>query len=189
MGAARPPGEAAGLVLEALGRPGVSPTTPGLAAATGLDRRQVSDAVGRLAERGWATRTTAGTCRLTEKGQEARRAGAAVTSGPRTATGALRRLPDTFRVRLWRSMRIRRAFTAAEVAQDAVRDEVDPVEGARRYIRQLERAGYLVGSAGAVRRTWRLVRDTGPKAPVWSHVRGEMQDDNLRQDGAADARS
>jgi DNA-binding IclR family transcriptional regulator len=188
MGAARATGEAAGLVMRALAGEGAALGTPELAAATGLGLRQVSQGCRQLARRGWAAKHLR-SYRLTEAGRAALASGASVTSGPVAPTGARRRVADTFRVRAWRSMRIRRAFSAAEVAMDAARDEADPVEDAHRYLLQLGRAGYVAPlgahtrSVPPAQRRWRLVRDSGPLAPVWSRAKGEMQDDNVRAEG------
>jgi hypothetical protein len=191
---ARAPGEAAKLVLRALASG--EGTLAAIAAGTGLTERQVSDAAAKLDWRGLVDRPAPGLYRLTVAGRDAARSGRApLTTGPKGPSGARRRVADTFRSRAWHSMRIRRAFSAAEVATDAARGEADPIENVHRYLLQLEGAGYVMKagphprSTPPARRAWRLVRDTGPLAPVWSAAKREMQDDNPRQEERCRGRS
>ncbi len=170
--------------------PGVSLET--IANWTDLTRKQIVAAAGKLVARGWVERPGPGLYKATDAGRAADASGAPITSGPNGPTRARRHLADTYRTRLWRSMRIRRAFTLAEIAADAARDEAEPLDDARRYARQLAEAGYLAPSGGSPRAgasRFRLVRDPGPVAPVWSKVRGEMRDFNPVRTGGSDGRS
>ncbi|MBQ1761283.1 MAG: hypothetical protein IIZ92_00090 [Aquincola sp.] len=74
---------------------------------------------------------------------------------------------------MWRAMRIRKLFDAAQIAADASVGEVTcSLATAKDYIKHLGKAGYLVQHQAARRQAhnhklqvWRLVRDTGPIAP------------------------
>lgn len=95
--------------------------------------------------------------------------------------------PLSVRDRLWSAMRALRCFTYQELYRRAIRGPSD--RGAadaggqmERYVRSLERAGYLRGSAGkpGQERSFELVRDPGVEAPrVDKHgrviVRGAAQ--------------
>jgi hypothetical protein len=70
------------------------------------------------------------------------------------------------RENLWRSMRILRSFTRGQLAAVVEREP----GSVSRYVTALHRAGYLrrtqIIEAGRRGASWRLVRDTGPVAPV-----------------------
>lgn len=70
----------------------------------------------------------------------------------------------TQRELMWRAIRQLRVFDATKIA---VCSEVTP-ELARRFIALLRRAGYVVRNGG---RTSRLVRNSGPKPPVFIQSR------------------
>lgn len=80
----------------------------------------------------------------------------------------LNRQAPTTRQRIWQAMRILRVFSYADLqaTAEAGRDNV------RKYCQALRSAGYLRlerpkanGKKGG-HAAWRLVRDTGPKAPI-----------------------
>lgn len=81
-----------------------------------------------------------------------------------------RRPATDARARAWTSMRILRRFTAPDLITSA---SVTP-ENAQKYLRELERAGFirrLPGFRSGVPGhflTFQLVRNAGPKAPICS---------------------
>jgi len=75
---------------------------------------------------------------------------------------------------MWRAIRQLRVFDTGKVA---LCTEVDR-EVARRFLVVLRRAGYIAPNGGRSR--FRLVRDTGPRAPM------EMGDENRAMIGALD---
>ena len=86
------------------------------------------------------------------------------THGARTLV--TRRKPRA-RDRLWQSMRMLPEFTLPDLVATAETS----YDNAKKYVRGLERAGYLRrarekrnGRKGG-HAAWRLVRDTGPRAP------------------------
>jgi hypothetical protein len=73
-------------------------------------------------------------------------------------------------VAMWRAMKVRRSFDAAQVAADATQGDITCTLGtAKSYLQQLKRAGYLAVERESVPgrlARYRLVRDTGPLPPA-----------------------
>ncbi len=87
------------------------------------------------------------------------------------------------RQNMWRTMRIRKVFTLNDIVALASNEEhAVAEEEAETYIRYLEKAGYIKNTDGKSRpkATFRLIRDTGPKAPMIQRVR-QVYDQNLRE--------
>lgn len=86
------------------------------------------------------------------------------------------------RANAWKAMRILRTFGVGEVVATAGIGKAN----AQRYVRQLELAGYLTRVRDQVRGEvgghiiYRLVRDTGPHAPI-AWLKGGCYDPNTRQ--------
>jgi hypothetical protein len=104
-------------------------------------------------------------------------------------TGARRPVADTLRQRAWTAMRISPRFTVASLTVLArqAKDKY-PEDELRRYLRALLRAGYVAllparagepGAGAAAPKQWRLLRDTGPSAPVLRKRGKLMFDPNL----------
>lgn len=166
-------------------------TPEALADMTGIERKAVVKAVGRLIARGWAERAEIGCYRLTEAGAQARADGVRITSGPNASlTGrrpARRRRSPLFEL-IWRSLRIRGKATIPDLLELAGRDGKTAANTASVYLAALVRAGYVrilpkrepgtaLTSNGHQR--YQLIRDTGPLAPVRRAGRGELFDPNL----------
>lgn len=85
--------------------------------------------------------------------------------------------------RLWTAMRgLRRGFTIRELAFTAGLDEPVRQTTAASYVKHLHQAGYLtvVGRAsGPQQRTYRLVRNTGPKPPRILRTKAVWDDNSL----------
>lgn len=183
-------------LLTAIGKhaPDECITAQRLITLTGLDARQVDNAQRKLRNHGLIELTGPGCYRLTSTGKEALAAGsAAVRSGPNGTQPGTRIFKDTLRARVWRAIRVRRKFGMRDlemlVAQGGERDISSNIG---KYLRGLERAGYLVklprreaGTAltsnGFTR--WWLPddKDTGPRAPVLSAHKGTVYDPNTEQ--------
>jgi len=92
---------------------------------------------------------------------------AAPTSGPRREQSMERNL--------WTAMRLLASFTPRDLAAHASTDTLAVLEDdAERYIRSLLPAGYLRVLQKAApphrRATYRLIRDTGPEAPLEKRI-------------------
>ncbi len=89
-------------------------------------------------------------------------------------------------------MRIRRRFTIGDVVADAARDdEKNAHNNATRYIGALRRAGYVralpkrrPGSAPSSNgfKVFSLMKNTGPRAPVWLRAKKLLHDFNTGED-------
>lgn len=183
------PGELPNTILATLAG-GVCMTIDQLDANLPLTRRQISDGAAKLILRGLAERVEAGCYQLTPAGQQALAAGTTITSGPRGRhTGGMRKAPrDTLRQRAWTAMRMSGAFTIGDIAMAAGRaGDAAPETNVQRYLHRLKKAGYVTELQVRARGTaltsngfkrFRLLKDTGPLAPVWSDARGQMVDRN-----------
>ena len=73
-------------------------------------------------------------------------------------------------IAMWRAMKVRRTFDAAQLAADATQGDITCTLGtAKSYLQQLKRAGYLAVERESVPgrlARYRLVRDTGPLPPA-----------------------
>lgn len=190
-GVARKPGRLARALLLELAENGRQDTAT-LAGRLNASRHQVSNAAALLARRGLLSRPATGVYQLTRSGRAASVEGVNLTSGPKGPHGKVPAYRDTFRERVWRSMRIRRRFTIGDVVSDAAREtEKDARNNATRYVGILRRAGYVralprrrQGTAPTSNgfKVFALIRDTGPRAPVWRQARGVVHDFNLGED-------
>jgi len=155
---------------------GMCRTTEELALMTGLPRKAVAKAAGKLILRGLAERVEIGCYRLTETGRASASTKEVLTSGPnRRLTAKVRPAPKSFRQRAWAAMRMCGKFTIPQIVQLASEGQRHPHDNLHTWFRALERAGYLrrlpvrergtaPGSNGFIR--WMLMLDTGPGAPM-----------------------
>jgi hypothetical protein len=151
----------------------------------GLNWRQTTNAGRSLLRRGLMAILADGRYRLTDEGRAAADRGDVITGGPK---GQVKIERNTFRQRAWAAMRAQRSFTVgAIVAAAATPADHDPRDNAARYISRLRQAGFLAeerrrqpgtaaGSNGF--KVYRLVRDPGPKAPIWREGAGCLRDPN-----------
>ena len=84
---------------------------------------------------------------------------------------------------LWQSMRIKKTFTPREIAELSSNDTITVTrETARTYCHHLLQAGYLKCTKkspnGVIDAHYRLIRDTGPQAPMVQRVK-RVFDPNL----------
>lgn len=162
-----------------------------LATDMGRTKRQISDAAAQLRQRGLLLLDRPGYYKLNRAGIEAAQSGVRITSGPNGPSGARRTVRNTFRERAWRAMRVRRQFTLSDIIGDAESDDKNPHNNLMRYVRYLSWCGYLTelpvrqkgtkpGSNGFKR--YRLVKNTDPRAPVYSEARQMLRDPNTKEE-------
>lgn len=167
-------------------------TLDDLAEQSGHTRHQVSAAMAKLVARGLVARVERGCFEVTAEGRTALQLGRVIKSGPRGAhTGRRSAVRDTLRQRAWNAMRMSRRFTIRDIAMVATRSgEGDPVENVSRFVRDLQRAGYVqrVGTEEGTAPTsngfarFALVRDTGHRVPVYSAKHRAIRDFNTGED-------
>lgn len=168
-------------------------TTAELAARTGLDRTDVTDATGRMVLAGLVDRRERGCFILSPAGRDQLCRGEDITSGPRGPIGVVDRRPvrRTQQDKLWKAIRLVGKFTLDRICELAEAKTAS----ARRYVLRLVRAGYLVEikrEAGTAPtspgfKRWSLIIDPGPLAPMVK-ADGRVWDPNARrfagEDGA-----
>lgn len=154
-------------------------TTAQIAEATGLERKAVTQAVGKLIHRDLLERAEVGCFRLTPAGAAAQAQGVELTSAPLRPYTDCRKHKGSLRVRAWRALRSLGKATIGEVQAMAARDERDAQGGVQRYLLLLERAGYLrrLRKQGRELR-YALIRNTGPEAPMVARDRRSVKDPN-----------
>jgi len=144
-------------------------------------RNRITDRAGRLVTLGLLVRLEKGVFSLTPAGVEHLAHDRPFRSGPRGPHTGLKTSTDTLVQRAWSAMRRLGRFTVPELVVLAARgDEKSPQNNIQTYIRRLVSGGYVavlpVRCPGSTQtsngfRTFRLVRDTGVLAPVWSKGR------------------
>lgn len=157
----------------------------------GLSRSIVSTAVGRLVTLGLVERRKVGCYQLTTNGVRAKRGGVSflAPAKPKPFPAAT----NDFHQRVWSVMRMSGSgtFTTREVVMVINWPIQHPEVAARRYLRQLKGAGYVIelpkreqsnqaGSHGLKR--YRLIRNTGQIAPEYKPSRGVLYDPNTKED-------
>ena len=177
-----------GLVLEALGRAGACLTLDELVAQGG-ERRKVASVMVRLISLGHVRRLERAGFVHREgvgEGESADLVSRRVTHKPWLHTR--RQHKPTIRQRAWAALRILGKASVPEL-QGWAGDDVKP-SNLQKYLHLLERAGFVQrldlrepGTAptsnGHVR--WLLVRDSGPKAPVYRPRFDSVFDPNTRE--------
>ena len=152
-----------------------------------IARRQLVNGACRLVERGLVERVERGCFQLTAEGAAFKAAGGVIKSGPRGPMPRTNPVRGGLNTRLWRAMRLKGKFTIPALLELAARDEKNPQSAAGRYVRLLERAGYLhrlprreagtsLTSNGFIR--WALIRDTGTNPPMLRRGGQEIYDPN-----------
>lgn len=188
---ARKPGSLARELFAALATSGQQDIAA-LAETLHASRRQISDAAALLKRHQMVVSPKPGTYRLTKLGLQTSVEDLNLKSGPKGTYSTTRAHKDTFRVRAWCSMRIRRTFTIGDIISDAAREsEANARNNAQRYLGALCRAGIVrelshrrpgtaPGSNG--QKVFRLVMNTGPLAPALRTTRGVVHDFNTGED-------
>lgn len=182
-------GLASTMVLRALASAAAGRDIDALVAELDLNRRQITNATVKLLQKGLILRQRDGVLRLTEDGVAAAAEGTVIRGSRQKVSRSQR---NTFRERAWRSMRVRRRFTISEVVSDAAGpDDRQPDDNARRYVSRLRQAGFVMElprrapgtalSSNGFKR-FALVRNSGPRAPVWCGEKGTVHDFNTGED-------
>lgn len=172
-------------LIGAAGQPGI--TLAALDEQVPQSKKAIVMAAGVLAERGLLERPAPGLYRLTPAGRIALANGAEIKGGPRrTHLTAVQE--NSLRARLWRAMRAMNKFGLDDLLlRAATGTEGDAANNAIKYVNVLERAGYLLRlrqrlpgeaptSPGFPR--WILLRNSGPRPPVWRKRHAEILDPN-----------
>lgn len=188
-------------LLAAIGAaaPGECFTETRMVETSGLTAKQIENACANLRRHGFITRTAKGCHTLTAAGRKAVEEGARLRSGPKGPQQFGQRNRDRgLRQRAWNALRLGKKLTVDDIVMRIVDGgERDPAGNMRKYLRALERAGYVkcmparepklnLTSNGCKR--WLLIQDTGPLAPVWRAKRpGQpLYDPNLEREIAID---
>ncbi|WP_238121987.1 MULTISPECIES: MarR family transcriptional regulator [unclassified Xanthobacter] len=166
--------------------PGPCLTTAELAERSGCSRHDIGEACGKLVRRGWVDRLERGCFTLSSEGRRALAAGEEITGGPRGPIAVAARRPKrrTIRDKMWSAIRMARKFDLARLEALAGATNAN----ARRYVRALQRAGYLSelrrqpGEAATSNgfKRWLLVDDPGALAPI-PKLDGRVWDPNRKQ--------
>lgn len=186
------PGELQTAVLRAVQGRGRASTID-IAQDTGVSEKRVSKAASCLIARNYLLRVRIGIYEITLFGLAALASGRAIGCGPLDSNSNVLARPVSygFRDRVWQSMRMRSSFTIHDVVCDAVDGEADAINDAGRYIRHLKSAGYvrdLPGREAGTRpgsngyKRFKLIRNSGPRAPLHRSKLGLMHDFNTGED-------
>lgn len=145
--------------------------------STGLDSKQINNALVKLRKRGLVERRTAGGHDITDAGRSWLESGLVITSGQ--GRKSIRKSVG-LRERAWWLMREVKQFTLADLLTTlATGTERDAESNLRKYINALEAVGVvkrLKRRAGTLA-IWRLMRDLGRQCPVRRYT-GEIYDPN-----------
>lgn len=157
---------------------------------TGLTATQVEQGCLKLRKHGFIEKSDEGCLSITDAGREAVCAGTKIRSGPKGSQIAPKVNKNSLRIKVWRAIRIRSKFSIPDLAMlVAEGGEKDITSNIGKYIRALEKAGYIVKmpkrepgtkmtSNGHIRYWLLPERDTGPLAPVWRVAANVMYDPN-----------
>ncbi len=112
-----------------------------------LSTKSISQAVGNLIKHGYATRSSTGVYRLTDKGKSLKRSGQPLVINPGPEKGYQWPIEkkDNFRSRAWKAIRIKQKFTVNDIlmlAKDG--SEKQALNQLHIYLRALTRAGFLM---------------------------------------------
>lgn len=168
-----------------------------IVSGTALERLQVIGAVDRLAKRGLATKAGIGRYRRTAAGDLVAAAGATIKPGPKRPGVDAKGAPQqrdlradhaaergTLRDRVWRALRMLKKATIPELLELAAREgEECELSNVHRYlsiladhdlVTRLKRRlpGASPMSRGLIQ--WALIRDVGPKAPLYRKATSEL---------------
>lgn len=160
-----------------------------LSLRTGYSRGDISNAVRRLIHRGLVVRRAVGCYELSEKGTEQQATGLVITrraSCSREKPRAI--IKRTLRDNLWAALRIKKKGTVLDLLEVAALEGQSEAErNARSYLHALCRAGIVFkmnkrvkGEAlsGPGRQRYALLKDLGPKTPVWQVSKARIYDPN-----------
>ncbi len=183
-------------VLDAMPADGTVITTAELAEATGLSRTDVKHAITTLSRRNLVSLHKKGRYRLLSAGRAAKDSAARIDSGNRAKRDGVQIWEGTFRERIWGALRQQLKATAPDLVElAATGSERNPENSARKYLWALLQAGYVVvlpkrepGTAltSSGFQKYLLLRDTGPKPPIYRERRRSVFDQNTREEHLLD---
>jgi hypothetical protein len=175
-----------GIILEALPGAGACMMLDQLAEATGLPKERITRLVTALNRNGLITMARRGCYRRTEAGDRALATGTYKSGpkGPRRRPSRSTGLKD----KIWAALRMLRKATVPELLEIVQADGLtDPDALANRYLRMLRKAGVTAPTTKRVAGTAMtspgfpqhvLLRDLGPKAPIWKQASRRLFDPN-----------
>lgn len=179
-------------LLAAMSNPCKGPATiDELVARLPIGRKQIASAAAKLIQRDFVERMETGLYRLTSTGKDALEKGVSLSSGPHRGKRKYPVHADTLRQRAWAAMRLSKRFTVQDLLTLAAREDDGDAEGnIRRFCHQLVKSGYLAQlpvrvdgsretSPGHV--CYRLLRDTGARAPQYRKATRAFYDWNTRE--------
>lgn len=145
-----------------------------LAATLEISAKKIADSGGHLVRNGYATRGL-GVYRATEKGLAALKAGLRHGGKPGMS---VERYRTSLRSRAWNLMRIKMWLSVDDMLMTlADGSEKSAERDLRRYVRALQKAGYVERSARNPQ-LFRLVNNTGRNAPAYNTKRETVTDTN-----------
>jgi hypothetical protein len=187
-------------VLSAIRSSPASSTTRELVEATGFDRRDVVSAVDRLRRRGLVVGISLGRYQRSRDGDRVAAAQVEIKPGPKRpgidAAGKRQPRPlrgdhaagrGTLLERSWAALRQLKKATIPELLELAAGEESAAANVLGRYLRRLAAHGVVVELKRRVTgvaptsngfKQWTLLRDLGPKAPLYRPSTGELVDRN-----------
>jgi hypothetical protein len=183
-------GIATGVLAALVAGPGF--TTGWLAQRTGFTRKQTAQACALLLRRGYIASRVDGKFWPTDAGRELVEEGRKIVSGRQAGTQGRRLVRQSLREKVWRAMVMLRKATIPElVSYVSVGGERDAENNILKYLRALEKAGYVVRDARRVPGTsptspgfvrWVLIEKTGPVAPAYSESKKHLYDPNTNKE-------
>ncbi len=176
-------------------------TTAALAAATGIDRHDVVNVVDRLSKRGLVTKAKLGKYQRTAAGDRVIAEGRVIRPGPsrpgidaggkpqeRAIRGDRADGGNTLVTRAWRALRHQRKATIPELLEIAATgNEKWPAGQVGKYLKILSEHGIVAaitrrkdGIAPTTNgfKQWVLLKDLGPKPPMWRASKRQLVDRN-----------
>jgi Icc-related predicted phosphoesterase len=175
-------------------------TTKAIAEEAGMTRHDVVEAIGRLSRRGLVVHARRGRYQRTRDGDRVAQAQTEIKPGPPRpgidAAGVPAKRPlrsdhvrgrGTLLDRAWSALRQLRKATVPELLELAADDERYAETSLSKYLRRLAAHGVVVALSRRVRGMaptsngfvqWTLIRDLGPKAPLWRGSTRELVDRN-----------
>jgi len=158
-----------------------------------IPRNYVVRPLSRLVTKGHVERDEDGGYKLTSEGLSFIASGETIRygrTGPRSKVRTVK--GDYFRQRAWNAMRLQPRFMLTDILLLAqTPGDHDPTTNLRSYVHQLAASGFVlvlpdrVPSSGLTRtphKVFRLVRDSGEKAPKYRRERRVMHDPNTGED-------
>ena len=161
------------------------------------ERGEIVKTLIRLKARQLADREYTGCYIITPSGRNFVESGQTINSGPLGKhTGPRKRHEGTMTIRLWKALRAMRKGTTPQLVSLARNDQDgNPDAAAARLLRTWRRSGFVTKIGGRAKGTaptsnghviWYIVRDNGPKPPLWNPRLGIVKDANTGEIFTAD---